>query len=277
MPKTLIELKSMNLERGHGALAKEIAEHIGKDSDFDEKIIQLSPRRFDEVMTAYSTIACEEGKLESTNTYIDPDDSIERKILDENKRFKTISDKFLADQLSGELFIKVLEYGLFRTPAEINEYEKAKKAKKFLEQYLMKTNSTFIKTLSIIQINEPGSLTIDEFLNNKKEYICQRYSSYDHSTDRLDRIFSYIKNQVKTMHETYIKSSVGQTHKDVLPLSLEEKKSILNEAMDVVVSKQNEIAEYIYSKRISAIDNFRKKALYSNTLRKRHEAFYKKS
>lgn len=266
MLKTLMELRSMNLDRGHGATAEDIASCIGKDSTFDERVAQVSPRRFNEIMSAYTKNACSVGRKETAPTF------------DTDKTFKSISDIFLADQLAGELVTEALRYGIFRVPEESSSgLEKANKAKQNLMLYLIEMNSPDVEVLSKIPIPEPGKLTLEEFLNSKKEYAKERFSSYsEHSTYRLDRIFSYIRKQAKEMYEISQRDSRRRIKKGGLPLSLKEKIEVSNEAMSNVVARQTEMAEHIHDKKVSAIDTFQKKAQYAHTLTQKHKNFHKK-
>ena len=100
MPKTLMELKSMNLEKGHGATAKEIASCIGEDSTFDERVPQVSPKRFETIMSAFKKKALQESKT-ALNELLSPG----------GKVFKDTNDYYLADHYIKEVTIEAFEYG----------------------------------------------------------------------------------------------------------------------------------------------------------------------
>lgn len=214
----------MNLERGHGALAEEIAACIGDDGELDEMVAQVSPRRFEEILNAY--------KKESIREYIE---AIKELLLLGGKEFKDGNDYYLANCYIQQLTIEALEHGGFRVPGEMSNWEKAKQAKIDLMIYLVEINSPYTEILSMITVDEPEEVsTLDKFMESRKETVREAFSSYrgeEYTDDRFNRIFSKIKKEAISQYENFKKDEAKRVKKGEPLLSFEQK---INHCMEQI-------------------------------------------
>jgi len=257
-----MELRSMNLEKGYGAKAEDITACIGRDPAFDEKVIQLSPARFETIMSAFKKKALRESET-ALNELLSPG----------GKVFKDTNDYYLADHCIKEITIKAFEYGSFRVPGEKGSRDKANEAYTVLMQHLIDNDPSSAQILDGIRSAQPKDLiTLDKFIDSKKEETRETFSSYrqeEYPAYRFNRIFSYIRSEVKTVYESFKKDEARRLKKGEPLLSTTQKINLLTKDMN----KQTEYR----TKAIEDIANTNKeKAFYSHTLTQKHNFFHKK-
>ncbi len=257
-----MELRSMNLERSYGAKAEDIAECIGRDPAFDEKVIQLSPARFETIMSAYKKKALRESKT-ALNELLSPG----------GKVFKDTNDYYLADHYIREIIKEAFEYGSFKVPGEKDSWDKANEAYTVLMRYLIDNDQSSAQILDGIRLDQPEeTLTLDKFIDSKKEETREAFSSYrqeEYKDERFDRIFSGIKKEVKTIYEDFKKNEARRLKKEELLLSTTQK-------INILIANMNKQTEH-RTKAIEDIANTNKeKALDSHTLTQKHNFFHGK-
>ncbi len=252
----------MNLEKGYGATADEVASCIGEDITFDERVTQVSPERFEIIMSAFKKKAFFESKT-----------ALKELLSPGGKVFKDTNDYYLVDKIVVDITIEAFEYGSFRIPGEKSSREKAEQGKKDLMLYLIEINSPDADALSGITLNkEEEPLTLIEFINSKKESVREEFFSYrqeKYKAYRFNRIFSHIRGETKSMYESFRKDEASRVKKDEFLLSTTQKINIITENMNRLTEQR--------TKAIKDIANANKeKAQYTNTLTQKHNFFHKK-
>ncbi len=262
MSKTLLEIKYENLEKGYGVTAKDIADCIGENPYFDNRVTQVSSKRFEEIMNAYKKKSFKECKAEKAELL-----SVGGKV------FKDTNDYYLANHYILELTIEALEKGSFKVTGEKSSWEKADQGYRDLMQYLVEIGSPHADTLMNIKVDEPReTITLDKFIDSKKDKVRDEFSSYrgeKYTADRFDRIFSQIKKAVKNQYDMFTKDEVSRLKKGEPLLSLTQKTNLLTKEINRKTEQQTEANEHID-------DPFKEKAQYAHTLTQKHNYFHKK-
>ncbi len=254
-------LMTFNFEKGGGLTAKEIASRTGEDTDFDERVVQVSPKRFKEIINAYIKKAIKEDKAEKGRLRIQG-----------NKAFKDTNDYYLANHRITEITIEALEYGSFRVPGEKDSWDKANEAYKVLMRYLIDNDQSSAQILDGIRIKQPKeTLTLVEFIDSKKEEVREAFSSYrqeKYKDERFNRIFSHIRDGIKTQYEKFTRDEARRIKKEEPLLSTTQKINLLTENMNKQTEQQTKATENIGN-------IFKEKALYAHTLTQKHNFFHK--
>lgn len=263
---SISSLMTFNFEKNGGLTAEEIARRIGKDAEFDEKVIRVSARRFKEIMNVYKEVAISEAWTRRAIFLTKGD-----------KAFLDTNDYYLSNQYISRLFVDALKYGSFRVPGEKSSREKAEQAKAELMEYLIEIGSPDAQALSDIVVPEPdtGALTLDKFVDSKRDEVREAFSSYrkkEYSNDRFNRLFSKIKQDVKATYENFIKENKRRVRKGKLLVSKEQMINIAADSMEEQTHQQGKVSES--SKSIDGA--FREKALYAHTLQQKHDYFNQK-
>ncbi len=263
---SISQLMTFSFERGGGLTAKEIAERIGEDAAFDEKVIRVSTKRFKEIMNAYKQGAISEAQTEKAILLPKGD-----------KIFLDTNDYYLVNRYILRLFVDALKYGSFSVPDDKSSREKAEQAKVELLLYLIEVGSPDAEVLSGITVDEPDTeaLTLDKFIDSKRDEAKEAFSSYrqkEYSNDRFNRLFSKIKQDVKAAHENFIKDNKRRARKGKLLVFKEQMIDMAADLMEKQTYQQGKVSEAIKS----IDDAFNEKALYAHTLQQKHDYFYQK-
>lgn len=256
MAKSISQLKQMNLEQGFGAKIDEIIEHIGADEELDEMIIKLSDKRFDAIMNAYKKKAFKDAQSE-----------LKEFLKVYGKSFRDINELYFAQHLIAEISEDVLEQGEFKVPGEKTKYEKAEKGYQDLMLYLVDIDSPHANTLNRIKLNAPKPLpTLDKFIESKKEQARKKledYSKAKYTKERFDRIFSYVKKEIKSLYSDFKKDEARRVKKNEPLLST-------NQKINIVRKRMNNVTEQMKATKHGIDNRIKAKATHAALMKHRH-------
>lgn len=249
-----------------GLPAQKIAEYIGKEKVFDDKVIKVSKNRFKEIISAFKKIKFTAYQQEIININTD---------IEIDKIFINSYEIYLANGFVNELTIQALEHGVFKNNNEANLRQNAEKGKKALMLYLIEIGSAYAGVLSDIKIEEESKelITITEFIRTKKESIHNSLIYGDSKkihTDRFNRIFTYIEKETISKYNAFKKENIERLKNNKFLLSVEQMINI------VIEDSNKQTDEYNSTNKLKNFhnNNFEYIKKYLHTLIQQHEYYH---
>ena len=226
-----------DLERNFGIKAKQIAEVIGANKQLDEKIVNLSDRRFKEVEKAF-------------REYLRKENSELRK--DQN----FIKDRYFGNRFEVYAFnvtilqtcIIAIQDGAFNKTLE----HKAKKGYRDLMLFLVENGLSYeALSLSGIQIDfeSLSGDTLDEYLHKNYEPIKERYFSLSEGIKTSDilfqkNIFSKIVKGIKYYYKYFQNENKRRIESEIPLLSNSQKIEYINNLIKKLIDDEKKENEY---------------------------------